>query len=80
MVMRKAQKKQTGHATRFAGRFVTGVAGLATLMLPADAPIRYPHRSPADAFAADWKRLGGDLRIVMDRTDARLKTGKKSSS
>ncbi|WP_146255346.1 hypothetical protein ABNQ39_20855 [Azospirillum sp. A26] len=47
-------------------RFLVGLGGLVCFAAPVP-PYRIPHRSARDAMRSDWRRLGLDLRRVMER-------------
>jgi hypothetical protein len=60
----------------FSTGFVTGVASLTSFAHPASVP-RYPHRSPAEALRSDWSRIGGDMKKVVERENARVEKSKE---
>jgi hypothetical protein len=56
--------------------FIAGLGALASIW-PATQPIRYPHRSSADALRSDAVRIGQDMRRVIERERAQLEAAKK---
>lgn len=61
---------QTEKMTRL-GNLLSGLGALASLWPTSGAPMRYPHRSEADALRGDGFRIGDDLREVIERERAR---------
>lgn len=61
--------------TRVSG-FVAGLGAMATIW-PATAPQRYPHNSAMEALRSDAVRVGTDMRRVIERENARIKTSQK---
>jgi hypothetical protein len=65
-----------GGLKTFGAGLVTGVASLTSFAHPASVP-HYPHRSSAEALRGDWSRIGGDMKRVVERENARVEKSKK---
>lgn len=68
--MSKFQKRKAS-AKRLVGSFVAGLGTLAAIW-PTSAPARYPHRSELDALRSDARKIGDDLRRVINREQQRV--------
>lgn len=56
--------------------FIAGLGAIATIW-PTSAPYRYPHSSSMEALRGDAVRIGSDMRKVIERQNATIKTRKK---
>ena len=52
-------------------RYRVGLDALASFWPVASEPIRYPHRDETEALRGDFRRIGDDLRGVIEREAAR---------
>lgn len=59
-----------------AGSLVAGLGALASIW-PSTPPVRYPHRSDVEALRGDAVKIGSDMRVVIERENARVKASKK---
>jgi hypothetical protein len=56
--------------------FVAGVSSLTSFVHPPPAP-HYPHPSSTEALRGDWSRMGGDMKMLFERENARIEKTKK---